>query len=74
MNILFIIKVKVFVPIKWSYGSPQSCLTIEPRMVIIFGACSPTSFKHMSCWYMFLEPYESTYQSNLDVGLRDVTE
>ena len=36
MNILFIIKVKVPVFIKWSYRSFQFILNIEPRMVSIF--------------------------------------
>ena len=41
MNILFIIKVKILVLIKWLCRYPSIMLTIEPRMGIIFWACCP---------------------------------
>ena len=48
-------------------------LTIEPRMVTIFWACSPISFRHKSFWSLFLEPHLTTYPSNIGVWLRYVT-
>ena len=36
MNVLIIIKVNIYVFIKWLYVSPQIMLTIEPRMVSMF--------------------------------------
>ena len=47
--------------------------TIEPRMVIIY-EYSPISFEHVPFWYLFLEPYQSTYHSNIGVLIRKVTE
>ena len=48
-------------------------LTIEPRMIIIFGAPSSISFKHLSFWIPFLEPHLTTSHSNICVQLREVT-
>ena len=31
-------------------------LTLEPRMIIIFWACSPLSLEHVSFWYPYSEP------------------
>ena len=44
-------------------------LIIEPKMVIIFLAHSPLSFKHVSFWYSFLEPHQTTYHSNIDIRI-----
>ena len=55
MNILFIIKVKILVLVKWSYRSLSITLTIEPRMVSVFWCRSPISFKHMFVWNPVLE-------------------
>ena len=35
MNIVFIIEVKNFMLMKWSYGSPPFMLMVEPIMVIM---------------------------------------
>ena len=62
MNILFIIKVNILMLIKWSYRSPNIMLTIEPRIVSIFWACGPISFRHMmSFWCPLLNPHLTTY-------------
>ena len=74
MNILFIIKFNIFVLIKWSYSFHPTMLTIEPRMVVIFQACSPISFKRMSLWYPFLEAHLTTYHSTIGVLIRNVFE
>ena len=47
MYILFIVKVNILELIKWSYRSLAIMLTIEPKMVKIFWARSPISFKHV---------------------------
>jgi hypothetical protein len=57
MNILFIIKAKSLVLIKWSHRSPPIKMTIRPRMVFIFWALSPVLLKHVPFWYPFLEPH-----------------
>jgi len=76
MNVSFIIKVMNPVLIKWSNRCAPVMLTIEiePRMVIIFWACSPISSKHMSFWNPFLEPHLITYHSTKGVQLRSVIE
>ena len=60
--------------IKWSNRSPlpKIMTTIEPRMIIVFLAHSPTSFKHMSVWCPSLEPHQTTHHSNVSVWLRGV--
>ena len=41
-------------------------VTVEPRMVSAFWACSPISFEHMiSSWHSFLDPHLTTYHSNI---------
>ena len=50
---LSIIKVKILVFLKWSYKFPRNMLTIEPRMVIMFWACSPIYAIHMSSFFPF---------------------
>ena len=45
-----------------SYTPPPSRLD-EPRMVKIFWACSPNSFKHIYFWFSFLYPHRTTYCS-----------
>ena len=73
MNILFIIKVNILVPIKWSYRLPPSTnmSTIESRMVSLFWACSLISFEvtlfFFWCW--FLDPHLTTYHSNTCVQI-----
>ena len=42
-------------------GSPPIILTIEPRMVIIFWAYNPVSFKHISFWYKHIS-WSHTWQ------------
>ena len=68
MNILFIIKVKIFVLIAWwPYRSSQFvryCQIIELRMVIRFRARIPISFEHT-----FLEPHLTTYHSSIGVKI-----
>jgi len=67
MSILFIIHMKNFMLIKWSYRSlpPPIMLTIMPKKIFIFLACIPISFKHMSFWYSFLKGHLITYHSNI---------
>ena len=61
MNILIIVKVKIFIDIKWSYSPPPPImLTNEPRMVNIFWARNPIFLQHMSLWCPFLHPHLST--------------
>ena len=65
MNITFVIKWRFSC---WSSGyiGPHFMWTVEFRMVIIFWARSPISFKHMTPFrYPFLEPYQTTYQLNV---------
>ena len=51
MNILFNIKVNIFVFIKWPYKSSLYMLIIQPRMVRIFWALYSISFlSNMSFW------------------------
>ena len=74
MNILFILKVKILVLMKWSYRFPPVMLTMEPRLIIIFWAHNPTSSKYISpFWYLFLESHQITYHSNVGVLIRKVT-
>ena len=48
MNIFFVLKVKILVPMKWSYGPPlSSILTIKLRIVNVFCTYSPISFEYM---------------------------
>ena len=44
-------------------------LTIEPRMVSIFLAHSPISFKHVSFWHWFLDSRLTRYHSNIGVQI-----
>ena len=54
MNILFIIEARILMLVKMVMYSPLIVLTIVlSRMVAIFGACSPVSFKHVYLWYLF---------------------
>ena len=72
MNVLFITKVKILVLIEWSYMPPPPIvLTIEPRMLSIFWARSPISFKHMSFWCPFFLDIllRSTYHSNTGIHI-----
>ena len=75
MNILYVIKVKMSMLIKWSYAPPpQIMLIIEPKMVIIFLRHGPTFLIWKASWYPFLKPYQTTYHSNIDVQIRQITE
>ena len=74
MNIVFNIKVKIHMLIKWSYRSPSIMLTIEPRMNSIVWAHSPIFFQHMSFWCPFLDSHQTIYQSIIGVHLRSDTE
>jgi hypothetical protein len=69
MNIFFIIKVKKFIFIKWSHRSSESC-RLWPRMTLISWARSPVSFRHISCWCLFIDPHLTTYHCCL--GIRHV--
>ena len=76
MNILFTIKVKILVPMKWSsYRSLHLCwlLSLECSTYFEFVA-KPLLIKHMSFWYPFLEPHLTMYHSNIGVWLRQGTE
>ena len=44
-------------------------LTIELKMVSVFWARRPISFKHMLFWCLFLDPHQSTFHSNIGVHL-----
>lgn len=60
LNILFIIKMKIIVLMKWSYRLFAIMLTTEPRMVSIHWACSPIIFEpicfsYTSFWCHFLD-------------------
>ena len=73
VKILFIIKVKILMLVKWSYRSPQIMPTIEPRMIIIIWARNPIIFKHKSFWYPFMEANQTTHHLNIGVLVRKVT-
>jgi hypothetical protein len=47
--------------------NPSIMLIFELRMVIIFLARSLIFSKHMSYWYMLLEPHLTAYHSNIGV-------
>jgi hypothetical protein len=50
-------------------------LTTELRIISIFWACSPISFKHMIYfWCQFLDPHLTTYNSNVGVQIIVVLE
>ena len=54
VNTLFIIEVEIFVLIDWSYRVLLIMLNIVFKVVIVFWACCPIYFKHVSfridCW------------------------
>ena len=54
MNVLFIMKMKILMFIKWSYMFLLNMMTIEPRMDIIFHAPTPsilnTSLSGIRIW------------------------
>ena len=58
MNIFFIAIVKILVLVTWSCSPPNrptpNMVIVEPRMVNIFLAHSPNTFKHASLWGSFL--------------------
>ena len=64
INILFIIKVKVLLPINWLYRFPPVMLTIAPRRVSRFWARSQISF-----WHLFLDLHLTTHHSNIGVQI-----
>ena len=64
MSILLIIKVRIFVLIKWSYGFPRSCWLLDPWWLEYFvWACSLISFKRVSLWCPFLDLNLPTFHS-----------
>ena len=67
MIILFIIKRKILMLIRWSYRCPLIVLTNELMMIIILQAHIPIYFKYMFFWYPFMKPLKTTYHS--DKGL-----
>ena len=71
-SILFIVKVKIFVDIKWPYRSSPIMLTVEPKMVnISFWARTPMSIKHMMFfWCLFVHPHLTPHHSNVAVWLK----
>lgn len=44
---------------------PPIMLIAEPRLGIIIWAHHPIFFGHLSFWYMFLGPHQTTYHSSL---------
>ena len=58
MSISFIIKMKILMPIKWSYMSPQWWWPWLPEMATIVWTHMPIFFKHKSFWYPFLEEHQ----------------
>ena len=72
MHILFILKIKTLVLIKWSYRCPHLCWLFEFRMIILFSGRIPTFCKHVSFWYLFLGSHQATYHFNIGVRLRAV--
>lgn len=73
MNTIFIIKVEILVLITWVYISAPIMFTPEPRMVTIFGACSPISLEHVSLCYPFLKAHITKYHSDISVLISKVT-
>ena len=71
MNIIFMIKIKILMLVKWSYWSPPIMLPMELILVIIFWAGSPLSFEQMSFFYPFLEPHLSYVYLNLSLINKD---
>ena len=59
---------KVFMFIKWSHRSSESC-RVWPNMTLISWARSPISFKHISCWCLFIDPHLTTYQCCVRINL-----
>ena len=74
MNILFMIKVKILMFVKWSYRSPLITQTMEPRMNKIFWAHNPISFKHISVWCPFWDLHLTTHHSNVGAHILEVLE
>ena len=54
LNILFVIKVKSLVLIKWSYMAPQWCWLLSLEWSSYFEHAVQPFLKHMSSWYPFL--------------------
>ena len=53
---------------------PPVIVTIEFRIVSIYWARSPISFKHIAFWCLSLDPYSSTYRSDTGVQIVAVLE
>ena len=70
MNIIFIIKVKILVLIKWPYmPSHPHCVAIVIMMVVIFSARIPIFFfKGVSFLYVFLKSYLTPH--HIDICIR----
>ena len=60
-----------FVPsIRWSDRSLRLCwISILEWLAYIERARSPIHVRHLSFWYPFLEPHETTYHSNTSVSI-----
>ena len=58
--LLFIVKVKSLVDIRWSLRYPQLCWLLHLEWFNVFWAHSPISLKHMMpFWCLFLHPHHS---------------
>ena len=74
MTILFIIKMKDLMLIKWSYMSPPNYLAIERKIVIIFLSLQSNLLKtYVVFVILFLEPHQTTCHSNIGVLIRKET-
>ena len=70
MNIVFVIKVKIVVLVKWSFRSPTLCSQLSLEWFSYFEHVDPISFKHLIFLYSYLEPHLTKYHSNIGVCLR----
>ena len=69
-NILFIVKVKRFWVIEWSYRFPQLCWWLLCLEWSINLCTQSNFFQHMiPFWCLFLEPYPTIQHSNIGVCL-----
>ena len=69
MNILFIIKVNIFMLMKWSYRSSQICWVLNLEWLSYFEHVVQ-SLEYISLCYPFLEPHPITYHLILGVQFK----
>lgn len=74
MDVLFIIKLKIFAFIKWLYRSPlQLCWPMNREWLSNFEHIVQFLFETFLISYLFLEPHLTTYYLDIGVIIRKIT-